>query len=156
MREPPVGFVARLKALCGADWSVRYNTEVHRWEFESLSAGGMRVSQFFGWYKNPLTGEKIDPDPVTGLCPFRDLDPTAQEEILVNLEQSYIGNRVDGARNWEQYSGDRIKYNQALDEKKRRERADNWAYAIQQVDLRRPWLVSSYFEKRRARQRGLS
>lgn len=140
MRTPPAGFVARLKALCGADWDVRYNEEVCRWEFLSNSAGGMRVSQFFGWFKNPLTGEKIEPDPVTGLAPFRDLDPTAQAEILKNLEESYIGNRVDGAKNWEQWSGDRIRFNRALDAAKRRKRAEDYAYSLTQVDLRRPWL----------------
>lgn len=140
MHNPPADFVARLKALCGADWDVRYNNEVCRWEFLSTSAGGRRVSQFWGWYTNPLTGEKIEPDPVTGLVPFRDLDQSAQAEILKNLEESYIGNRADGARNWEQWSLDRIRFNKQLDAAKRRKRAEDYAYSLTQVDLRRPWL----------------
>lgn len=140
MRIPPAAFVARLKALCGADWDVRFNDEVNRWEFQSTSAGGMRVSQFLGWFKNPLTGERIEPDPVTGLAPFRDLDSTAQAEVLKNLEESYIGNRHDGAKDWETWSGDRIKYNKQLDQAKRRKRAEDYAYSLQQVDLRRPWV----------------
>jgi hypothetical protein len=148
MREPPAAFVARLKALCGSDWEVRYNMEVNRWEFLSTSAGGMRVSQFWGWFKNPLTGEKIEPDPVTGLVPFRELDIAAQEEVLKNLETSYLGNRHDGARNWEEWSGARIKYNKALDVNRRRQKAEDYAYALTQVDLRRPWLSDTYFQKR--------
>lgn len=140
MREPPVGFVARLKALCGADWDVRYNEEICRWEFLSTSAGGIRVSQFFGWFYNPLTKVKLEPDGVTGLLPYRDLTPDAQKEILKNLEESYIGNRVDGAKDWETYSGDRIRFNKQLDKAKRQKRADDFAYSLQQVDLRRPWV----------------
>lgn len=140
MRNPPADFVVRLKALCGADWSVRYNEEVCRWEFLSTSAGGMRVSQFFGWFTNPLTKEKIEPDGVTGLLPYRDLTPDAQAEILKNLEVSYIGNREDGAKNWEEYSGQRINYNNAINARVRKQRADDFAYSLQQVDLRRPWV----------------
>lgn len=140
MREPPAGFVARLKALCGSDWSVRYNEHVQRWEFQSFSAGGRLVSQFFGWFYNPLTKEKIEPDGVTGLLPYRDLTPDAQAEILRNLEISYIGNPVDGAKDWETYSGDRIRFNKQVDVKKRRQKADDYAYALTQVDLRRPWV----------------
>lgn len=140
MREPPAGFVAQVKALCGADWEVRYNDHVGRWEFISTSAGGRRVSQFYGWYRNPLTGARIEPDPVTGLVPFRDLDIAAQQEILKSLEETYLGNRADGAKNWETWSGDRMRYNKQLDAQKRRQRAEDYAYALTQVDLRRPWV----------------
>lgn len=155
MRQPPAGFVARLKALCGADWDVRYNEEVCRWEFLSTSAGGMRVSQFWGWFKNPLSGAKIEPDPVTGLVPFRDLDVVAQAEILKNLEESYIGNRHDGARDWGELTKQRMDFNKNIDVKKRRERADNYAYSLTQVDLRRPWVKHSYLAKQAARKRAL-
>jgi hypothetical protein len=140
MREPPVEFVQRLKLLCGSDWDCRWNIEVGRWEFLSTSAGGMRVSQFWGWFRNPLTGAKVEPDPMTGLVPFRDLDLTAQNEILKSLDETYIGNREDGARDWEKWSGDRIRYNMELDKAKRRKKAEDYAYALQQVDLRRPWV----------------
>jgi hypothetical protein len=149
MRQPPADFVVRLKALCGADWEVRYNEEVCRWEFQSTSAGGMRVSQFWGWFYNPLTKEKLEPDGITGLLPYRDLTPDAQEEILRNLETSYIGNREDGARDWAQLSRQRIEFNKAIGVKKRRNRAEDYAYALTQVDLRRPWLSDSYFAKRK-------
>lgn len=100
----------------------------------------MRVSQFWGWFKNPLTGVKIEPDPVTGLVPFRELDFTAQAEILKNLEESFIGNRHDGAKDWETWSRDRIVYNKRLDVAKRRTRAENYATTLAEVDLRRPWV----------------
>ena len=153
MREPPADFVARLKLQCGSDWDVRFNEHVGRWEFQSNSASGMRVSQFWGWYYNPLTGAKIEPDGVTGLIPFRDLDMAAQVEILDNLEKSFIGNREDGAKDWETYSGDRIRYNKRLTERKRKQRAEDWADVISEVDLRRPWLSDTYFEKLKAKAR---
>lgn len=140
MRIPPADFVARLRLQCGSDWDVRWNLAVQRWEFLSTSAGGIQVSQFWGWFKNPLTGEKIEPDPVSGLVPFRDLDATAQAEILQNLEASYIGNRHDGAKDWETWSGDRIRYNKAVDTKRRKEKANDFADIISEVDLRRPWV----------------
>jgi len=155
MREPPAEFVARLKLQCGSDWDVRFNEHVGRWEFLSTSAGGMRVSQFWGWFRNSLTGEKIEPDMTMGLSPYRELDITAQEEILKNLEQSYIGNQHDGAKDWETYSGDRIRHNNALNAKVRKNRADDYAYAIQQVDLKRPWLKDSYIAQREAQARAL-
>ena len=152
MREPPADFVARLKLQCGSDWDVRFNEHVGRWEFQSNSASGMRVSQFWGWYYNPLTGAKIEPDGVTGLIPFRDLDLAAQAEILDNLEKSYIGNRVDGARDWETYSGDRMKYNQQISAANRKARGDDWAYMLKQIPTNRPWLSDTYFDKRKQRK----
>lgn len=150
MREPPADFVLKLKAQCGSDWDVRFNVEVGRWEFQSISAGGMRVSQFFGWFYNPLTLERIEPDPNTGLAPFRDItDINTQDEILKNLEQSYIGNREDGARDWETYSGNRMRYNGQISAANRKARGDDWAYMLKQVDLKRPWLSDTYFEKRK-------
>ena len=154
MREPPVDFVNRLHAQCGSDWSVRFNVEVGRWEFQSTSAGGMRVSQFFGWYYNPLTLERIEPDPNTGLAPFRDItDISTQNEILTNLEQSYIGNREDGARDWEALSGNRMRYNMALDTDKRKRRGEDFAYLMKQMDLKRQWLPENYWEQRKQGKR---
>lgn len=140
VREAPAAFVAELKRRFGSDQDVRYNTQVGRWEFLSLSAGGMQVSQFLGWTVNPLTGEKVEPDPVSGLLPFRELDAEAQAEVIRNLEKSYIGNRHDGAGSWREHQTKTIEHNREIDRKKRREKAEDYAYAIQQVDLRRPWV----------------
>jgi hypothetical protein len=149
MREPPADFVLKLKAQCGSDWDVRFNVEVGRWEFQSISAGGMRVSQFFGWFYNPLTLERIEPDPNTGLAPFRDItDINTQDEILKNLEQSYIGNREDGARDWETLSGNRMRYNGAVDADRRQKRGADFAYLMKQMEIKRQWLPENYMAKR--------
>lgn len=139
VREAPEGFVRQLKMQCGSDWDVRFNTHVNRWEFLSLSAGGIQVSQFLGWTRNPLTGAKIEPDPVTGLTPFRELDATAQAEILRNLERSYIGNRFDGSSGWKDHSRKVTEYNKALDANRNRKRGETFADLIKEVDLRRRW-----------------
>lgn len=136
-RTPPEGFVQRLKALCGADWDVRWNDQVHRWEFTSLSAAGHPTSQFLGWFTNPFTGERIEPDPVTGLLPFRDLTPDAQEEVLHNLQVSYIGNNADG-KNWRQVQYARRRYNRDLRAKRARERGEAYADLIREVAISRP------------------
>lgn len=136
-RTPPEDFVRRLKALCGSEWDVRWNSEVHRWEFLSLSAGGVRVSQFLGWFTNPFTGERIEPDPVTGLLPFRDLTPDCQEEVLRNLEVSYIGNPVDGGT-WRQYLTQRRVFNRDLRVQRAKERGATYADLIREVAISRP------------------
>jgi hypothetical protein len=152
-REAPAGFVAELKRRCGTDWDVRWNDELHRWEFTSLSAAGRPVSQFWGWFKNPLTGEPIPPDPVTGLAPFRDLDATAQVEALQNLERSFLGNREDGAGTWVKQFQARHRFNESLKAASRRERAEGFATLIKEVDLKRPWLKHGTIAKREERKR---
>lgn len=138
-RDPPPGFVARLKARCGSDWDCRWNDAVQRWEFVSLSAAGKPVSQFWGWFRNPLTGAAITADPVTGLSPFRDLDPAAQDEVLDNLERSFLGNRADGAGTWKRQITERQDFNRALQTSRIRAKADAFADLLKEVDLRRPW-----------------
>jgi hypothetical protein len=140
IRVPPADFVARVRALAGSDWDVRWNDALNRWEFISTSAGGARVSQFLGWDKNPLTGATIEPDPVTGLLPFRDLDAEGQASVLKALEETYIGNRVDGAGTWRRQIEQRMAHNQAVREKSWKERGQLFADLIKEVDLNRPWL----------------
>lgn len=152
-REVPAGFVAALKARCGADWDVRWNDVVHRWEFTSLSSAGRLVSQFWGWYKHPTTGEPIECDPATGLAPFRDLDAAAQAEALTNLEQSFIGNRADGAGTWAKQFATRRQYNEGLKTASRVDRATKYADLLQEVNLKRPWVKHSYLAKRAERTR---
>lgn len=136
-REAPAWFVARLKTF--PDFvEVRYNLAVNRWEFVFRSAAGQAVSQFFGWDKNPLTGEAIPPDPVTGLPPFRDLTPEACRDILASCERTFIGNRADGAGSWKRQIAERARHNRELRVAKARARAAEYAYLIQQVDVRRP------------------
>lgn len=111
MREPRPEWVAALKATCGAESELRWNATVGRWEFLLLSADGLLRSQFWGWFFDPQTGVRLEPDPVTGLLPFRDLDDDAMREALRNLERSFIGNRHDGAGTTRREMDNRLRFN---------------------------------------------
>lgn len=139
-REAPADFVAQLKREFPDFVEVRFNEQVGRWEFVLLSAANRPVSQFLGWDRNPLTGEKIEPDPVTGLLPFRDLDPTAQNEIIDNMRRTFLGNRHDGDGTWQRKADNANRYNRELRLQNAKRRAEDFAYMLQQVDLRRPWV----------------
>jgi len=139
MREPPEGFVQRLKSTCGSDWNVLWNDLLGRWQFDSLSAGGKVVSQFWGWYKDQH-GNPLEPDPVTGLYPFRDLDLTAQDEAIRNLQKTYIGKTGYGLIDWNKFQKSNIAYNQAVMQQRAKRRATLFADLIREMDIRRPWL----------------
>lgn len=95
-RAPKASWVDALKRTCGANHDLRWNSEVGRWEFLIPCVDGVARSQFFGWFKNPNTGEPIPPDPVTGLPPFRDLTDDVMREVLETLQRTFIGNPWDG------------------------------------------------------------
>lgn len=98
MREPKASWVQALRALTGFERDdIRYNETLGRWEFVLTSADGVPRSQFWGVYKNPLTGEPVTPDPTTGLYPFRELDDEAMRDALKNLEMTFVANPFDGA-----------------------------------------------------------
>lgn len=144
-REPPAHFVRRLRAAFPDFVDLRFNDVVGRWEFVFLSAAGRESSQFFGWTKNPLTGEQIKPDSYTNLYPFRDLDPTAQEEIFASCQQTFIGREKDATGDGLHDHTKRIlrltDENYELFRKRKREAAQNWADAVTEMDIRRPgWL----------------
>lgn len=140
LHEAPAWFVARLRQY--PDFiAVRYNEQIGgRWEFSFKSVVGLPVSQFFGWEKNPLTGETLAADPVSGLLPFRDLTPDACHEILASCDATYLGNREDGHRDWKQKATKANRFNTDLRKSRAKQRGDDFAYMLQQVDLRRPWL----------------
>lgn len=148
--EPPTAFVRRLRAAFPDFVELRWNTHFDRWEFVFLSAAGRPVSQFWGWARNPLTGAPIAPDPITLLPPFRDLDASAQEEILRNCEQTFLGNRADAHRAW----GDKFRattaHNEALRTARRRQHAQDWADAIAEFDIRRPGWLKEHSREGRA------
>jgi hypothetical protein len=127
VREPKPEWVAALKALCGAESELRWNDTVGRWEFRLLSADGVIRSQFWAWFFNPRTGERLEPDPVTGLLPFRDLDDDAMGEALRNLERTFIGNRQDGAGTTRREMERRIGFNRELQHGKYREAGEAFA-----------------------------
>jgi hypothetical protein len=135
-REAPAWFVARLRQY--PDFlGVRFNEELARWEFLFKSVAGLETSQFYGWDRNPLTGAVIEPDEF-GLLPFRDLDDTACHEILRSCDTTYLGNREDGVRDWKEKSEMARRYNAALRRKSAHQRGQDFAYLIQQMDIRRP------------------
>lgn len=150
MREPPAEFVRRLKAQQGQDWDVRWNYDVDRWELLSPSTAGVPVSQFWGWYKNPVTGKPIEADPVTGLVPFRDIQsPEDQEAFLRVLAETDLRNGVGAPKTWREHLKRNREFNRDLHAKRARERGWTIANLIKEVDLRRPWVK---YHKRSRRQ----
>jgi hypothetical protein len=137
-REAPSAFVAEMHRRFPDFVDVRFNEALRRWEFIFTSAAGRPVSQFLGWSFNPVTGKPIEPDPVTGLLPYRELDDAAQRYVIESCEKTYLGNRHDGSASWKQHTRKTIAHNDNLHRSRRRQQAEDYAYAIQQVDIRRP------------------
>lgn len=147
--EPPTEFVAELRRRFSDFVDLRWNEVVSRWEFVFLSAVNRPVSQFWGWFYNPLTRERLEPDPMTGLMPFRGLEPEAQAEILKNLDESFLGNRQDGAGTWEKHFDNVVEFNKQVKATSLKRRGETYAQLIKEVDLRRPWLKHHRRERRR-------
>lgn len=147
-REPPADFVAKLREFPDFQ-ELRFNVLLGRWEFVFLSVAGRPVSQFFGWDRNPLTGAPVTADPDTGLLPFRDLDAVAQAEILQACRETYLAKDAD-VETWAQKAKAAREHNVALRQASAKRRADDYAYLIQQMDLRRPWV--KYHQRSREKQ----
>jgi hypothetical protein len=133
-------FVARCRASFPDFMDARYNDVLKRYEIITLSAANRPVSQFYGWFRNPLTGKAIEPDPVTGLVPFRELDETAQEEVFKSLEQTFLGNPLDGAGSHRASQQRAREYNAALVQKRRKERAETIVGVLKEMTIARPWV----------------
>jgi hypothetical protein len=159
-REFPAAFDARLHALFPDYVGGRFNESLGRWELIFLSAAGYPVSQFWGLEKNPLTGERIKPDPATGLLPFRDLDIAAQDEIVANCRATFIGVEAgttsgDAHRDWSNKFAAVRAYNKGLVAREKHAKANDLADMISSFDIRRPgWLSdhSPMHQRLRARQ----
>lgn len=95
-RPVPARWLAQLRAVSTADADLRFNEELGRWEFRLLGADGVLQSQFYGWFHDPVTGERLQSDPATGLLPFRELDDAGMREVCRNLVETAIWNRHDG------------------------------------------------------------
>lgn len=95
-RAVPARWLAAVRAVSTAQSDLRFNEEVGRWEFRLLGANGELQSQFYGWFHDPLTGERLASDPVTGLLPYRDLDDAGIAEVCRNLTETAVWNRHDG------------------------------------------------------------
>ncbi len=114
MREPKAMWIRALRALTGneAD-NIRFNEVLWRWEFQLISADGITRSQFWCQFTNPLTGERIEPDPCTGLQPFRELDDLTMVEALDNLRSTFVGNPYDGGGTTQKQVQANIDHNRA-------------------------------------------
>ena len=122
-------WLARLRAV-DPTADLRWNYLLERWELLLARADGVMQSQFWGWfYRQHLDGrrERIAPDPVTGLYPYRDLDDAAIEEMARNLEQSFIGNRWDGSPSTRHEVEKRIAFNDAKRSRFYKEAGELWA-----------------------------
>lgn len=136
----PVGFEALLKKMWPDFRELRWNELVSRWEFIFTSAAGTPVSQFYGWYRNPLTGENIDVDVDSMMPPFRDLTLDAIQEIIAYGEKSYLGNREDGARDWRDNFQQTMRANRDKRHKAWAARGQAYSDLIKEVRIARPWV----------------
>ncbi len=128
MREPKPSWVRALRALTGFEQDdIRYNETLGRWEFVLTSADGIQRSQFWCVYKNPLTGEPITPDPMTGLQPFRELDDEGMRDALKNLESTFVANPYDGAGSTKKEVLKRIQENRAEGQRRYKQGGDDFA-----------------------------
>lgn len=139
-RQADPSFVAELRRRFPDVRDLRWNDAVNRWELISDSAAGRPVSQFWGWFHDPFTGQKLEPDPVTGLLPFRDLATVEEKQLLIaNLEKGFrFGRGADGT-DWYSHIKKRSEWNTEQKRERIKQRAQDFAYMLQQVDLRRPW-----------------
>lgn len=144
-------FNRRLALTFGAGYRMFWDDVTKRWTLESPSADGRTVYQPWGWFKD-ANGVRLQPDPVTGLHAYRDLDATAQEEIIRNLHRSNIGFTGDGVRDWAADEAARRQHNADIVTKSRKQRAQAFADMIASVDIRRPGWLKDHRPKKRTPQ----
>lgn len=134
-------FNHRLATTFGAGYVACWDAVAGRFAVDTPTVDGRTVRQYWGWFTDPVTRTPIDADPDTGLHPYRDLDASAQDEIVRNLHRSNIGHTGDGLRDWSQELQAKRTFNADLAKRKRKQRAQTWADLIAEVDIRRPgWL----------------
>ena len=139
VREPPRAFEAELRRRWPDFRRIEWDVQFSRWRFFFTSAAGREASWLYMWDRDPRTGGPAEIDPVTGLRPFRELDAQAQAEIIYHGERTSLTNPLTGAGTWENATRRQLDDRARDHAKSRREQAENYAYALQQVDLRRPW-----------------
>jgi len=141
-RKPPAAFVAELVRRFGAGHDVQFNELTSRWEVITPSAGGKPVAQVWGWFRRfDAKTQRYEPVPMlaNGLPPFRDLDSAAQQEIIANMEHSFVGNREDGASSWKEHIRNRSEFNAQRKAKSRRRRAETYAELLGEVRIAGRW-----------------
>lgn len=133
-------FIARCRAAFPDFVTARFNDAVGRYEIITKSTVGREVSQFFGWFNNPMTGAPIAPHEVTGLLPFREFDTDAQGEVFRAMQATGIDNRHDGKGTHRADQAARREKNRILTAARLRARVETIANVVKEVDLRRPWV----------------
>ena len=121
-RTVPARWLAQLRAVSNQHADLRFNEEVGRWEFRLLGADGQMQSQFYGWFHHPVTGVRLQSDPVTGLLPFRELDDAGMREVCRNLTETAIWNPHDGRGTTLKTVMERVRYNRDLKDRLRAKR----------------------------------
>lgn len=116
-RTVPARWLAQLRAVSTADATLGFNEVVGRWEFRLRGADGALHSQFYGWFHDPVTGVRLQSDPVTGLLPFRELDDAGMAEVCRNLQATALWNPHDGQGTTQRTVRSRQRYNQELKDK---------------------------------------
>ena len=95
-RTVPARWLIQLRAV-SPEADLRFNEQVGRWEFLIKNAEGKHQSQFYGRFHDATSGQKMKPDPRTGMFPFRELDDEGMREVCRNLQLTAIWNPHDGA-----------------------------------------------------------
>lgn len=124
MRTVPKRWLAQLRAVSTADADLRFNETVGRWEFRIKDALGELQSQFYGWFHDPVTGARIQSDPVTGLLPFRELDDEGMRVVCRNLRETALWNPYNGLGTTRKTVAARMRHNRDLREKLRAQRVE--------------------------------
>lgn len=138
-REAPAWFRAELRRRFGEGHDCEWDAVIQRWVIVSPSAAGYPTRQVVHWTRDPATGRDLRPN-AFGLLPFKELTDDVMLEILRNMEQTALTNPHDGAQTWTRQIETVASYNEALLDQARREGVRNWTLALQEADLRRPWL----------------
>lgn len=139
-RQPPREFEAELRRRWPDFRRIEWDEIYGRWRFFFTSAAGREASWLYMWDRDPRTGGPAPIDPLTGLRPFRELDAEAQAEIKFHGDRTSLTNPIDGDGTWRKRGKNVVAAQKAAHAKRRAAHADNYAYALQQVDLRRPWV----------------
>jgi hypothetical protein len=152
VKEAPAWFVLEMRKRFPDFVSVEWNQLLSRWSFCFLSAANKPVHQFLGVTKNPLTGQAIEPDPVTGLLPFKDLTIDSMQEVLKSCEQTYIGNRYDGTGSQKGELTKKIKYNKKVHQAQVKDRANTYADMISEIGTYYTRVKNHEHSKRQAKK----
>lgn len=114
-RVIPARWLTQLRAV-SPDADLRWNEQVGRYEFLIRGATGAHQSQFYGRFHDATTGQKLKPDPRTGMFPFRELDDQGMNEVCRNLQQTAIWNPHDGAGTTQKQVVKNLQFNRTIED----------------------------------------